>query len=64
MVSGVRCPLGADHPITYVLDDSGVPMTMEDVVNEMQRIEQEAEIESAGIGKAAECILRNGGIQQ
>lgn len=57
--------LAAEKPNqTYVLDDSGVPMTMEDVVNEMQRIEQEAEIESAGIGKAAECILRNGGIQQ
>lgn len=57
--------LAAEKPNqTYVLDNSGVPMTMEDVVNEMQRIEQEAEIESAGIGKAAECILRNGGIQQ
>ena len=57
--------LAAEKPNqTYVLDDSGVQMTMEGVVNEMQRIEQEAEIESAGIGKAAECILRNGGIQQ
>lgn len=57
--------LAAEKPNqTYVLDDSGVPMTMEDVVKEMQRIEQEADIEAAGIGKAAECILRNGGIQQ
>lgn len=57
--------LAAEKPNqTYVLDDSGVQMTMEDVVKEMQRIEQEADIEAAGIGKAAECILRNGGIQQ
>ncbi len=57
--------LAAEKPNqTYVLDDSGAPMTMEDVVKEMQRIEQEADIEAAGIGKAAECILRNGGIQQ
>lgn len=57
--------LAAEKPNqTYVLDDSGVQMTMEGVVKEMQRIEQEADIEAAGIGKAAECILRNGGIQQ
>ena len=57
--------LAAEKPDqAYVIDDNGTQMTMEEVFAEMQRVDQEAEIDAAGIGKATECILKNGGIQQ
>lgn len=57
--------LAAERPEqTYTIDDNGTQMTMDDVFAEMNRVEQEADIEAAGIGKATECILRNGGIEQ
>lgn len=57
--------LAAEKPDqAYVIDDNGTQMTMEEVFAEMQRVDKEAEIDAAGIGKATECILKNGGIQQ
>ena len=52
--------------IFRVLDENGMEVqgTLDDLLSRADQEAQQAQVEAAGMGRAVECILRNGGISQ